>query len=146
MTGSGDVVLAFDFGLRRIGIASGNLLTQTASPLTTIIVGRELPWTEIDRVIDDWRPSLLVVGMPTANETGTGISADVGAFVTELKDRYALAVVTVDESLTSGAAHAALKEGRRSGFLRRRIGKERIDRHAACLIAEQWLNELRHEP
>ena len=145
MTGGGEVLLAFDFGLRRIGIASGNLLTRTASPLTTLSVGREVPWSEIDRLIEDWRPGRLIVGMPEG-DSATNISADVGAFVAHLKDRYALSVVTVDESLTSKAAYAALKEGRRSGFLRRRIGKERLDRHAACLIAEQWLSQLDHEP
>ena len=58
------VVLAFDFGLRRIGLATANLQTRTASPLTTLRVDRTPPWNEIDRVIDDWRPGQLVIGVP----------------------------------------------------------------------------------
>ena len=145
-TGDGRVLLAFDFGLRRIGVASGNLLTRTASPLTTLVVGREPPWGEIDRMIEEWRPSRLVVGMPPQDATGN-IGKQVRSFVTQLRTRYALDVETVDESLTSRAAYATLTEHRRTGAAKRRIGKARLDRHAACLIAEQWLgdpdNELR---
>ncbi|WP_428100032.1 Holliday junction resolvase RuvX [Candidatus Rariloculus sp.] len=142
--GSGEVLLAFDFGLRRIGIASGNLLTRTASPLTTLHVGREFPWAEFDRLIEDWRPSRLVVGMPPSGGAAN-IGKCVRSFVTQLRERYALDVATVDESLTSIAAYATLREHRRSGLSRRRIGKDRLDRHAACLIAEQWLSEPEHE-
>jgi len=142
--GGHDVLLAFDFGLRRIGIASGNLLTRTASPLTTFNVRRELPWRDLDQLIEDWRPSLLVVGMPPAVQD-TDVTSGIREFITELKTRYGLSVVTVDETLTSHEARSSLTEGRRSGFLRRRIAKGRVDRGAACLIAEQWLNELSHE-
>ena len=137
---SGELVLAFDFGHRRIGIASGNRLTRTASPLTTLTVHDTVPWADVDRLIAEWRPGILVVGMPPS-QAESSITIDVAAFVDELRERYALEVVTVDESLTSSAAQSELKEGRRSGYLRRRIGKGRLDRHAACLIAEQWLSE-----
>ena len=65
--------------------------------------------------------------------------ADIGT--TALEERYRLPVATVDETLTSEAARAEIATGRRSGFLRRRVAKGRTDRIAACLIAEQWLNE-----
>jgi RNase H-fold protein (predicted Holliday junction resolvase) len=55
--------------------------------------------------------------------------------------RYALPVATVDETLTSVEAETTLAANRRSGYLRRRVGKGRVDRAAACLIAEQWMNE-----
>ena len=58
------ILVAFDFGFRRIGIATANLETRTASPLTTLRVDREPPWTDLDRIIDDWRPAHLVVGVP----------------------------------------------------------------------------------
>jgi putative Holliday junction resolvase len=132
------VLIAFDFGQRRIGVATGNLLTRTASPLTTVNVGAEMPWQEIDRIIAEWRPQRLVVGQPSAKGA---LAARVASFVDALEQRYGLDVATVDETLTSHAAHAGLREARRAGFLRRRLGKKgELDRHAACLIAEQWLS------
>jgi putative Holliday junction resolvase len=134
------IVIAFDFGLRRIGIATANRATRTASPLTTLRADREPPWTDIDRVIDDWRPAQLVVGVPEG-EGAESIARRARAFATTLGERYGLPVATVDETLTSVAAEAELAEKRRSGHLRRRIGKGSVDRLAACLIAEQWMNE-----
>ncbi len=134
------LLVAFDFGLRRIGIATANRQTRTASPLTTLRVDRDLPWTELDRVIEDWRPAQLVVGVPEG-EGADLIARRARAFAAALAERYGLPVATVDETLTSVAAEAELAEKRRSGYLRRRVGKGSIDRLAACLIAEQWMNE-----
>ena len=134
------VVLAFDFGLRRLGVATANLATRTASPLTTLKVRDEIPWPDIDRVIDEWRPGRLVVGVPE----GVGaaeIARQVRAFVAKLGERYGLPVATVDETLTSAAAQSELASARRSGHLRRRVTSGDNDRVAACLIAEQWLSE-----
>ena len=64
------VLLAFDFGLRRLGIATANLTTRTASPLTTLRVDADLPWAEIDRLMTDWAPAQLVVGVPEGDEIG----------------------------------------------------------------------------
>jgi putative Holliday junction resolvase len=134
------LLVAFDFGLRRIGIATANRETGTASPLTTLRSDREPPWSEIDRVIDDWRPAQLVVGVPEGEGAET-IARRARAFAATLAERYGLPVGTVDETLTSVAAQSDLAEQRRSGYLRRRTGKGSIDRLAACLIAEQWMNE-----
>jgi putative Holliday junction resolvase len=136
------VVLAFDFGLRRLGVATANLATRTASPLTTLRVRDEIPWPDIDRVIDEWRPAHLVVGLPEG-EGAERIARDVRAFVAKLGERYRLPVSTVDETLTSAAAQSELASARRSGYLRRRVDRGENDRIAACLIAEQWLNEQR---
>ena len=142
MTGdrSPDVLLAFDFGFRRIGIASGNLQTRTASPLTTLTVREELPWEELDRAIDEWHPGQLVVGLPNP-ELAREVAASAQEFMVALRKRYDLPVAAVDESLTSRAARSELKEARRSGLLKTRVRKGRIDSHAACLIAEQWMSE-----
>jgi putative Holliday junction resolvase len=133
------VLIAFDFGQRRIGVATGNLLTRTASPLTTVRVGAQLPWQEIDRIIEEWRPQRLVVGQPSTKGT---LATRVARFVDALERRYGLDVATVDETLTSHAAHSGLREARRAGYLRRRLrAKDELDRHAACVIAEQWLSD-----
>lgn len=132
------LLVAFDFGLRRIGIATANRETGTASPLTTLRAEREPPWTDIDRVIEDWQPAQLVVGVPEG-EGAAAIARRARAFAASLAERYGLPVATVDETLTSVAAEAELAENRRSGYLRRRVGKGGVDRVAACLIAEQWM-------
>jgi putative Holliday junction resolvase len=134
------LLVAFDFGLRRIGVATANRTTGTASPLTTLRVDRELPWTDIDRIIDDWRPAQLLVGVPEG-EGAAAIARRAREFGAALAERYDLPVATVDETLTSVAAESELAEKRRSGYLRRRVGKGGVDRVAACLIAEQWLRQ-----
>jgi len=134
------ILVAFDFGLRRIGVATANRETRTASPLTTVRVDREPPWRELDRIIDDWRPAQLVVGVPEGDGAAS-IARQARAFAAALGERYGLPVATVDETLSSAAAESDLAEKRRSGYLRRRVGKGSVDRLAACLIAEQWMNE-----
>jgi putative Holliday junction resolvase len=136
----GPIVLAFDFGLRRLGIATANRETRTASPLTTLRVDRELPWTDIDRVIAEWRPGQLLVGVPEGDGVAQ-VARQARSFAAALARRYDLPVATVDETLTSAAAETQLADDRRSGYLRRRVGRGRVDRLAACLIAEQWLSE-----
>jgi putative Holliday junction resolvase len=103
-------------------------------------VDRALPWADIDRVIDDWRPAQLVVGVPEG-EGAAAIARRARSFGSALAERYGLPVATVDETLTSVAAEAELAEKRRSGYLRRRVGKGGVDRVAACLIAEQWMRQ-----
>jgi putative Holliday junction resolvase len=132
-------LLAFDFGLRRLGVATANLQTRTASPLTTLHVDGDVPWTELDRVVADWQPARLIVGLPQG-DAARAIAERVRRFAGALAERYGVPVDTVDETLTSEAARAELSVGRRSGYLRRRVGKGRTDRVAACLIAEQWMN------
>ncbi len=132
------LLLAFDFGLRRVGIATANLRTRTANPLSTLSVGRTFPWAAVDKLVQEWRPAHLVVGMPA--DADSQVARGARAFIAALGERYQLPVASVDESLTSRAAESGLREGRRSGYLRRRMGRERVDRLAACLIAEQWMN------
>jgi putative Holliday junction resolvase len=134
------LLVAFDFGLRRLGIATANRETGTASPLTTLRVDREPPWADIDRIMDDWQPAQLVVGVPEG-AGAAAIGRRARSFAAALGERYHLPVATVDETLTSAAAEADLAEQRRSGYLRRRVGKGSVDRVAACLIAEQWLRQ-----
>src|SRR5690606_27071646 len=130
---------------RRIGIATGNLRTRTASPLKTLASGREPPWLEIDAVVGDWRPERLIVGVPEDSAGPTSITAAVREFAAALEQRYAVPVDTVDEAFTSASAAADVAEARRSGMLRRRARKSEIDARAACLIAEQWMSDAQDE-
>jgi putative holliday junction resolvase len=136
-----ELVLAFDFGRRRIGVATGNLRTRTASPLTTLPGGAAPPWDRLDAIVAEWRPGVLIVGVPEASAGPASIAGATRRFAAALATRYGLPVATVDEAFTSAAAAAELADGRRSGVVRRRVPKRRIDERAACLIAEQWMSE-----
>ena len=141
MTGSPNrnVVLAFDFGLRRVGLATGNLLTGTATPLGVLDAARALPWDDVDTAVDDWRPGRLVVGLPSGPHASE-IAAEARAFATALERRYGLPVATTDEQLTSMAAESRLRAARASGRMKRRVRKGDVDSGAACIIAEQWMS------
>jgi putative holliday junction resolvase len=134
-------VLGFDFGLRRIGLASGNRLTGTAAPLPAIAHGPGGPdWPALDRQVRDYRPGLLVVGDPR-NVDGTPgrLHERAEAFARALGGRYGLPVERVDEHLSSREAEAELRAQRAAGERRRRVQKSDIDSLAAALILERWL-------
>ncbi len=137
--GQADLLLAFDFGLRRIGVATANRRTGTATPLTTLEAGSQPPWEQIETIIEQWQPAQLVVGLP--DPSAEPIAEAATAFATELADRFGLPVATTDESLTSRAAESELIMARRDQLMPKRIRKGTVDSHAACLIAEQWLRE-----
>jgi putative Holliday junction resolvase len=134
------LLLAFDYGLKRIGVATGNALTRTASPLTTLTAANEPPWQAIDALIADWQPDLIVIGRP-GSEADPSLLAALGEFIEQLKARYAIEIDEVDESYTSTAAEESLRAGRSKGIYNRRVARGQIDQHAACLIAEQWMNQ-----
>jgi len=134
------VLIAFDFGMRRIGIATANLETRTASPLTTLRGDGDLPWSTLDRIVSDWQPLRLIVGVPEG-DGAAAIARRARQFAATLGTRYSRRLAPVDETLTSVEAETTLAANRRSGYLRRRVGRGRVDRAAACLIAEQWMNE-----
>jgi len=132
-------ILAFDFGLRRIGVAVGQDVTGSASPLG-VVANREAG-VDSDRIaalLAEWRPTQLVVGLPAhADGSPSDIQAHVEAFIEALKV-HGLPVETVDERYTSVEAERALKTARQGGT-RGRISKEEIDSAAAVIIAERYL-------
>ena len=133
-------ILAFDFGLRRIGVAVGQDITGTASPLG-VVANRDngVDHQALAALIKEWRPTGLVVGMPThADGSPSDMQKPVEAFIEDLR-RYELSIDTVDERYTSVAAEQALKEARAAGT-RGRISKEMIDSAAAVFIAERYLS------
>ena len=133
-----NILLAFDFGRRRIGVATGNMLTGTATPLETMDAKGGPPWHLLDHTIEEWRPGRLVVGIP-GGDGAAEVAAGAREFVNVLERRYGLPVVTTDELLSSRAAESRLREARAFGRMKRRVKKGDIDSHAACVIAEQWM-------
>ena len=133
-------ILAFDFGLRRIGVAVGQDVTGSASPLGTV-ANRDngVDHDAIAALVKEWRPNGIVVGMPMhADGTASAMQEPVTAFIAELR-RYAISIDTVDERYTSVEAEAVLKRARAAGS-RGRISKEMIDSAAAVFIAERYLS------
>ncbi len=141
MPATPETILAFDFGLRRIGVAVGQQVTASANPLAVIRNTDDGPdWTAIGELIRKWQPSRMIVGMPThADGSPSEIANKVRGFVGELA-RFDRPVETEDERYSSIEAGELLKSERALG-LRGRISKEMIDSAAATLIAERWLSK-----
>jgi putative holliday junction resolvase len=132
-------VLAFDFGERRVGVAVGELQLGIAHPLETIDApANDARFTRIAALVQEWRPVLLVVGLPLALDGGehrlTGLARK---FAQRLRGRFGIETRLVDERLTSVEAQ---REARASG-LTARDSKRHVDRLAAKLILEAFFNE-----
>jgi len=136
-----ETVLAFDFGLKRIGIASGDTLTRGAAARPAAVSGAAGPdWTAIAREVHALRPARLIVGAPYNTDGSEGpMMAAARAFAAELERRFALPVHLVDERFSSLEATAALREQRASGTRRRRVSKADIDSAAAAVILGRFL-------
>jgi putative Holliday junction resolvase len=135
------VVLALDFGLKRIGVASGDTLTRTAHPRTTIDNGPKGPdWRALDRVLADTQPGRIAVGEPyNADGTESALTAAARRFAAELTQRSRIPVDLVDERWSSQDAEERLRHARASGERRRRVTREAVDAAAAAVILERWL-------
>ncbi len=136
-------MICFDFGLRRIGLASGDTLTRTATPLATVAHHDSGPdWPAIDRQVKLLGPDLVVVGVPYNEDGSPGTLAPrAGAFAQALGERYGLEVARIDERYSSTAAHSLLREQRASGQRRRQLGKGDIDSAAAAVMLASWLEQ-----
>ena len=132
--------LGFDYGYKRIGVAVGQALTKSASPLTTLSAQEGIPnWAELSALIQQWRPIGLVVGLPTKID-GQAQYTTIGAkkFAASLQEKYGLPVHMVDERFTTVAAREELY--RQGGY--RKIKRTQVDSIAACIILQQWLQAL----
>ena len=142
MTG-GDTFLAFDYGERRIGVAVGQSVTGTASPLVTVEVRRGEPdWVSIDGIVADWKPDGLVVGEPLHMDgRPQPMTRYARRFGHALRSRYGLPVHAADERLSTVEARAELAA--RGAFRGTGAGRRRGIDHpiAARVILESWLAE-----
>ncbi len=126
--------LGFDFGTKRIGIAIGQRLLQTASALTVLRARDGVPdWQELDRLMQTWQPEALVVGIPLHMDgSESDMTFRARRFARKLEKRYALPVHGTDERLTSEAAASLQRDqGRHSGVL---------DAEAAALALQGFLD------
>jgi putative Holliday junction resolvase len=118
-------ILAFDFGTRHIGVAVGQTVTTTATPLTTLSARDGQPdWPVVEALVSEWRPFQLVVGLPlNMDDTESEMCVAARRFGSRLAERTGVAVAMVDERLTTFEASDNSHAG------------------AAALIAETWLKE-----
>ena len=131
------VYLGFDFGYKRIGLAVGQRLTCSASPLATINAQQGVPdWNVVAKVIAQWTPQALIVGFPTCIDGGELYTTSAARrFAKELRKRFTLPVHLVDERLSTVEARGQLFA--QGGY--KKIKKTEVDGIAACVILEQWL-------
>jgi putative Holliday junction resolvase len=129
-------VLGFDFGTARIGVAVGQTLTATASPLVTLEArGTRPDWPPIDRLVEEWRPVALLVGLPrNMDGSDSEMTALAARFMRQLQSRYGLPTHGVDERLTTFEAVQRLSEAGLSHDRQR----QQLDQVAAQLIIETW--------
>lgn len=132
-------VMVFDFGLQRTGVAVGNTIVGTASALETLqSINNKPNWEGISRLIKQWAPSQLVVGMPKQlNGDDTPLTAPIEKFCNQLNGRYNLPVAQANEQFTSIEAGRRLKEVRQAGR-KRKVKKEEVDQISAVIIFENW--------
>ncbi|HYL23232.1 MAG TPA: Holliday junction resolvase RuvX [Burkholderiales bacterium] len=121
-------VLAFDFGLKRIGVAVGEPELGTAHPLAPIVAPG---FDSISRLISEWRPAQLVIGWPVAANGEHPLARRVERFARQLEGRFHLPVTRVDERFSSVEAQSRL----------RGVKRKRVDSVAAQLLLEQYFHE-----
>jgi len=135
-------VLAFDFGEKRIGVATGETLLGSAHPLTVIRAeSNDQRFAEIGKLIAEWQPERLVVGLPThVDGTPHEMTRLATKFAERLEKRFQLPVSLADERLTSRDAEARLRETGRNA----KSAKPLLDAVAAQLILQTWFESSPH--
>ncbi len=129
--------LGFDFGTKRLGIAVGQSITKTARPLITLQVHKGVPqWEELAKIIDDWLPKGLIVGLPLqpdGSDSPTSLKAQ--KLGRQLTNHFKLPVYYIEERLTSVAAKERSQEYYGASLMHRDL-----DALAAAIILESWFN------
>lgn len=132
-------LIGFDFGKRYIGVAVGQELTGSASPLGAIKANDGIPnWAELEKFVKEWQPHLIVVGLPL-NMDGTEqqLTLDAKKFGNRVKGRFGIDVVFQDERLTTADAKEQLFS--RGGY--KNLKKDNIDAESARLIIESFFEQ-----
>ncbi|GLS27051.1 Holliday junction resolvase RuvX [Marinibactrum halimedae] len=128
--------IAFDYGVKNIGVAAGQSLTQTASELNPIPARDGTPdWDQIEQLLKEWRPDVVIVGLPlNMDDSESEFSVRTRKFANRVHGRFGVKVELMDERLsTRDAKDAAQKRGHKGNY-----GKNPIDSIAARLILESW--------
>ncbi|WP_413111026.1 Holliday junction resolvase RuvX [Thaumasiovibrio sp. DFM-14] len=133
-------IIAFDYGTKSIGVAVGQELTGTANPLTAFKAKDGIPnWSDIEKILNEWQPDLIVVGLPLDMEGGEleAITPRARKFANRLHGRFGYQVELHDERLSTREAKASLFES--GGY--RALSKGNIDSQSAVVILESWFEQ-----
>lgn len=132
-------VLGLDYGQKRIGIASGQTITNTATPVITLNqVGNSPDWDGIQEQIAKWKPDALVVGIPYYTDgTESEMTKIAHRFCDQLEQRFEQPVYKINEALSSYQAEATLKQSTKIS----QHNKHEIDKMAAAIILQSWLDQ-----
>lgn len=134
------VVLGFDFGMKYIGVACGQTITHTATPVTSIRAIDGIPdWDEIAKLIEQWRPTILIVGNPlNMDDSVQEITFCARKFANRLQQKFRLPVNMVDERLSTWEAKQQIIEVKRK-LTNKQISQ--INAESAAILVTQWLND-----
>lgn len=134
-----EVVLGFDVGSHKIGVAVGQMLTKQAKPLARLTAKQGLPVaTDIKKLLAEWRPNVIVVGLPLMMDGKKQFTTQLALdFIAFLKSLTNIPIFSVDERLTTKAARSEIFE--HGGY--KNLQKADVDGYAAKLIVESWIFE-----
>ena len=133
-------ILGFDFGTKRIGIAIAQEVTGTSNPLITVTAVKHKPdWDSISKIIEEWQPDLLVIGLPLHMDgTEQDMTQAARRFSNQLNGRYQIPIALMDERLSSNEAESILNE--QSSTRSHYQNKAQIDMISAQLILQSWMS------
>ena len=139
MTEESSVIMAFDYGLRNIGIAIGQNITKSASTFYAIKAKEGEPdWTKLDSIVKEWEPALFIVGDPfNMDGTKSEFQKRICQFSTKLKNRYKIRLHMMDERLTTKEAKERIKA--ESSWLKESSNKHSV---SAQIILEDWFRSI----
>lgn len=131
------LVMAFDFGSKRHGVATGNELTGTATPLQVITAKEGVPvWAQLDVLVQQWQPDIFLVGLPLEEDLGwNDLSLRARKLAKRLFGRYGKTCYGMDERGSTRAAKAIVRQQGHRGNYR----EDPVDSLAAAIILESWL-------
>ncbi|MBU0744897.1 MAG: Holliday junction resolvase RuvX [Gammaproteobacteria bacterium] len=134
------IFIAFDYGTRNTGVAVGQKITGSATPLTPLLSKNQIPpWDKIDELVKTWQPHALVAGVPhKIDDSDLPVTKLAQNFIEQLKDRYKLPVYSIEERLTTKAAREEIFK--RGGY--KALQNESVDSEAAKIILEDWMNTI----
>ena len=127
-------MVGFDFGTRKIGVAAGQALTGSATPLEALARTQQKPdWERIRSILDEWHPDIVVVGLPlNMDGTESELSRRARRFARQLEGRFGTESRMIDERLSTREARERLGPAARKG------PDPRVDSVAAVLIIEAF--------
>lgn len=137
-------VLAFDIGLKRTGVASGQSLTKSANAAGQLKVNNgRFDWPKLDHLLSEWQPQLIVIGDPQTDNAD--LNKVINRFKSHIQQQHKIPIVEISEALSSVAANAELATPRTPDddqAMSRERKIELRDQIAACLILESYFNSL----